>query len=189
MHNEEIEEITLRFLWADFDNASSLEQNDDPPGTCSPRVIKLDDSTLLLTEPLSLTVMGPWGPALNLGDLIKVTLLDDGTYRYVGTAQKARVYTWQSESPVMSIDQDGVRHILDQVIEAGGMFEWTVGVLRIQFPLGEDDKGIPVKVKRLFEDLSEVLIEAENLPARPGDSPWLTNTSRNTMHWRRTSTP
>lgn len=170
MSHEEPEEITIRYRLSDFDEESSID--DDFEGTCSPLVIKLDQNYFRLMEPLSVTPFGPWGPMLDFGEVIEANPLDDGTYRYVRRVQRARMWTRRLE-PVsqQAIQQDGVRHILNQVGEAGGMWEWMAHCLTIQGLLAEGEVDTPTSIKELIDNLTRALFEAERMPINLMNSP------------------
>ena len=174
--HEEPEAITLHFSLSAFDDESSLDEGEDMEGICDARVLRLNDGHLLLTEPLSVTFFGPYGPMLNLGDLIEVVPMDEGTYRYVRTVQQARLWT-RTKAPAsqQAIEQDPVRQILDRITEAGGKWEWNASAITVQFLLAEGEEDIPHSIKELVDDLLPSAVrEAERMPKNSEKAPYMT---------------
>jgi hypothetical protein len=86
----------------------------------------------------SLAIMGPWGPTLNLGDIIKVRPLPDGTYRYLGTSRtndRVGNVTWSVRMEIF--DRGDLRSLLSRFVDLGACWEGASGNLTIQTPMEE----------------------------------------------------
>jgi hypothetical protein len=96
-------------------------------------VVRMTDRTFRLAEPLSVTPFGPYGPMLNLGDVIEVESQPDGTFRYVRTLESGD--PWSRTIPGVSIEvieRPVIHDLLEEFIAAGGMWELAVGNLTLQ---------------------------------------------------------
>ena len=116
--------------------------------------------------------MGPWGPTLNLGDIIEVRPLSDGTYRYLGTSEKNdRVgnITWPVRMEIF--DRDDLLSLLSRFVNADACWEDASGNLTIQAPMVERpelqvivtgdsvDKAIGNALETFQKDRSDVLVD------------------------------
>jgi hypothetical protein len=86
---EESEQIVIVYnYWTEFADEEEDVYPDDELSTCSGSVARVGETNFRITWYTSLAITGPWGPTLNLGDIIEVRPLSDGTYRYLGTSEK-----------------------------------------------------------------------------------------------------
>jgi hypothetical protein len=111
-----------------------------------------------IAEPVSVTFLGPHGPMLNLGDLIEVTPLSDGSYGYVRTVERSRVWS----ETLQGVEQDprvylGAAGVLDELVKAGCRWEWCSGNLTVQMILGDGESEPPSEVEELVERLVAAL--------------------------------
>lgn len=175
-NSEKEEEIILRVSWSKFvdeddEDWENEEDAVDPESEISALVIRLSAHRFRLARPTSVTFAGPLGAMLNMGDVIEVIPLDDGTYKYVRTLEPARIWSRIfGRVAVRDIDEEGLpRRILDQFHEAGGAWEWVAGNLIIQAPLQEGESEPPAHIKELFDRLCDALPVAPSMFSRGVD--------------------
>ena len=180
MSKSGIEEIELRLQFEDLegDEYTGEEPADvlDYDLDFAAPVIRLSEDRFRITEPLSL-LLGPHGPRLNLGDIIEVRPLHDGSYRYLRTLESARIWTTIIHLPWLAqrlaeahrqghpsnagrildhvLREGEVDHVLEQLVEAGGAWEYCVGNLTVQLPreLGETEP--PARLRALLDRLQQ----------------------------------
>ena len=99
---------------------------------------RVDDNHFMVRWYISLGITGPWGPALNLGDIIEVRPLPDGTYRYLGASRKNdRIgnVTWSVSMEIF--EREDLRSLLSRFVDLGACWEGASGNLTIQTPMEE----------------------------------------------------
>ena len=124
--------------WTEFADVENDVYPDDELSTCSVLATSVDKNHFMVIWYTSLTIFGPWGPALNLGDIIKVRPLPDGTYRYLGTSRKNDKIgnvTWSVRMEIF--DREDLRSLLSRFVDLGACWEGASGNLTIQTPMEE----------------------------------------------------
>ena len=159
----EPEEITLYSQLADWDDDSPEERgdgDDDLDFDCesSMMVERLGPNRMRLLEPCSITPFGPYGPTLNLGDVIEATPLEGGGYRYVRTVQEA----WIWSAVFQSVSERAMRAfdaspLATELAATGGMWEWSAGNLTAQLPREGNVAERPSSVTNLFVRIDRLL--------------------------------
>lgn len=156
--------ILLRFSPSDLeddDEAQDIEDSlNDWGGTVSVFVEREapDSSRVRVAEPVSISPFGPVGPGFNDGDIIEVSPLDNGTYRFVRVVTKADPWTlFIGGVTRQEIRGPQAEALLATVIDQGGGWEYGAGNLRVQFPNDEGRPDAPQRVSSLFAEIRALL--------------------------------
>ena len=173
---EESEQIVIVYnYWTEFADEEEDVYPDDELSTCSVSAARVDKTHFRITWYTSLAITGPWGPTLNLGDIIQVRPLSDGTYRYLGTSEKNdRIgnITWPVRMEIF--DRDDLLSLLSKFVDVGACWEGASGNLTIQAPMVERpelqvivtgdsvDKAIENALETLKKDKSDVVVDVIN---------------------------
>ena len=135
---EAVQIIIVYNYWTEFADEENDIYPDDELSTGSVWAARVDDSHFIVRWYTSLGIFGPWGATLNLGDIIEVRLLSDGTYRYLGTTCKNdRIgnVTWSIRMEIL--DREDLRSLLSRFVDLGACWEGASGNLTIQSPMEE----------------------------------------------------
>jgi hypothetical protein len=133
-------------------------------------VVWLAPDQVQLVHPASLTPFGPCGGVLNLGDVVEVVDLQDGTFGYRRLLQRNRVWSRTLADPGReTADNTSVRTLLQELTAAGCGWDWCACNLTVQAPLEEGQTEPAGPVVELVEVLGQVL---EELKAESGGVPW-----------------
>ena len=173
---EEAEQIVIVYnFWTEFADEEEDVYPDDELSTCSVSAVRVDETHFRITWYTSLAITGPWGPTLNLGDIIEVRPLSDGTYRYLGTSEnndRVGNITWPVRMEIF--DRDDLLSLLSRFIDAGACWEGASGNLTIQALMVERpelqvvvtgdsvDKAIESALETLKKDRSDVVVHVLN---------------------------
>ena len=174
MNWDEIETVTLildmfsKDLYAEEDTGDDEDEVEPLDVTITTVVKKLDSNHFRLAEPLSVTPFGQMGPQLNLGDEIEVSpIAEDGAFRYIRVSKRADVWTWTGNASKGIIAHPSVVRLLEELTEAGGNWEWTSSVIRIQFPNPDGNKEISTNISSIVESLTQLIGDGDNQSKPP----------------------
>jgi hypothetical protein len=153
---------TLLLKLSDFyDEEITEEEEDDLECGCNdPDVEPLGGNLFRALAPISLTLFGPLGPGLSLGQIIEAEPVSTGVWRYVRTHFTPAVRSWRiicKQSDVLNnpdISQD-----LQLLRELKCEWEWSVGNITIQ-TLSMEGEPLLSEVERIVERLSQKLQQA-----------------------------
>lgn len=164
------EELTFHYRWSDFDEESPTGEeegeDDGVDGEFVAVVVRLGNSHFQTQEPVSVTPFGPFGPSLALGVVFEAEPFDDGTFRYVRTVDRLRVWERAINVSRQVINQDTVRPILVQVSQLGSKWEWMANTLTIQGLLADGEEDVPSGMSELIDILVSKIIETESNESR-----------------------
>ncbi len=128
----------------------------------SAAVLWIGPNQVSMVAPACLSPFGPCGPTLDLGDVLEVVPLEDGTFGYVRLLKRGRIWSRTLPDPGrQALEDTSTQMILDQLLASGCTWEWFVGNLMIQAPLEEGEREPAGPILELVEVLAQVLEEAK----------------------------
>ena len=156
---EATEDITVRYRWSDVeDDYDDFLGNDDEEyyASLSVSVVRLSSTRFRLANVCYLTPFGTYGPHLDLGTVIEVEVLDDGTYGYRGIIEKAQIYgvvvgTFWGRF----LDSPEAKGLLDELTATGVAWDGMAGNINIQVPSDGSVERLPNDVKAIVDRLVE----------------------------------
>ena len=77
--------------------------------------------------------------------MLEAEPLEDGTYRYLLTVERPRLWKIRLDFNLQEVESDEVRSFLSQISELGGQWELTGGLLAIQGLLAEGEEDAPAE--------------------------------------------
>ncbi len=131
MNEGDIETLRLAIsldLLPDSEGEPTAEEEDDEDFVFEVEVLvqHLDPRHFRVAETTSLTFFGNCGPSFQLGDVIEAEALPDGTYRFLGTRVRGKVWAaWVPNLRPPGMGGFAARGPLERFLEAGGSWEWA----------------------------------------------------------------